>query len=148
MLELDLKQLKNCPKDGVKVFVYGIPWKALLMFSAEAGPVRNRAELQSYFDALVERLRCPIATLSPLSSFPPEVDVPLPLAFGVIPVVAFGSAPGFAELAAGPPVVDPRPLGLPCAQAKLPSTKLMMIATILMAYLTAEVPDSFLSAGR
>jgi hypothetical protein len=57
ILQLDLKQLKDCPGAGVQVLVYGIPWKALLMFGAEAGPVRNRAELQHYFAALVERLQ-------------------------------------------------------------------------------------------
>jgi hypothetical protein len=52
-----------------------------------------------------------------LASLPPEVDVPLPLRLGFIafPVV-LGEVPGVAELAAGSPVVDPRPLGMPlCA---------------------------------
>ena len=31
--------------------------EALLMFGAEAGPVRNRAELQRFFEAIVERLQ-------------------------------------------------------------------------------------------
>jgi hypothetical protein len=50
-----------------------------------------------------------------LSSRPPEVDVPLPLGFDLVdvPVVADGAVPGVAELAAGSPVVAPRPLGLP-----------------------------------
>ena len=58
---------------------------------------------------------------SPLASLPPEVDVPLPLGFDrALPVVVsdFGAVPGFAELAAGSPVIAPRPLGLPCAWAK------------------------------
>ncbi len=59
---------------------------------------------------------------SPLASLPPDVDVPLPLGFdrATLPVVVpvFGAVPGVAELAAGSPVIDPRPLGLPCACAK------------------------------
>jgi hypothetical protein len=31
------------------VTVYGIPWKAMLMFGAEAGAVRNRDELRKFF---------------------------------------------------------------------------------------------------
>ena len=37
------------PKYGVSVTVYGIPWNAMLMFGAEAGPVRNKAELKKLF---------------------------------------------------------------------------------------------------
>jgi len=49
---------------------------------------------------------------SPLSSRPPELDVPLPLGLlRAAPVV--GAVPGVAELAAGSPVTDPRPLGAP-----------------------------------
>jgi len=54
---LDLKQMDGCPQQGVNVTVYGIPWKAMLMFGVEAGPVRNRAELQRFFDIIVERLQ-------------------------------------------------------------------------------------------
>jgi hypothetical protein len=49
---------------------------------------------------------------SPLSSLPPEVDVPLPLGFDPV-VVPLGAAAGLAELAAGSPCIDPRPLGAP-----------------------------------
>jgi hypothetical protein len=48
---------------------------------------------------------------SPLASLPPDVDVPLPLGFGFIAFPVVGALPGVAELAAGSPVVDPRPLG-------------------------------------
>ena len=51
------------------------------------------------------------------SSLPPDVDVPLPLAEELEPTVGAGSALGFALLAAGSPLVEPRPLGLPCAKA-------------------------------
>jgi hypothetical protein len=53
-----------------------------------------------------------------LSSRPPDVELPLPVAFDDEPVVLLGAARGFAELAAGSPVVEPRPLGPPlCATA-------------------------------
>src|ERR1700684_3234191 len=60
---------------------------------------------------------------SPLASLPPELDVPLPLR-EELPVVApeFGAVEGFAELAAGSPVTEPRPLGPPCACARLPES--------------------------
>ncbi|WP_456633674.1 hypothetical protein [Bradyrhizobium sp. USDA 10063] len=58
---------------------------------------------------------------SPLSSRPPEVDVPLPLRLGLVALPVVGAEPGVAELAAGSPVVDPRPLGAPpaCASASV-----------------------------
>jgi hypothetical protein len=58
-----------------------------------------------------------------LASLPPEVDVPLPLGLGFIELPVVGDALGVAELAAGSPVVAPRPLGVPlCACATLPAT--------------------------
>ena len=57
MILADLRQVEGCPKEGVTVYVYGIPWNALLMFGAAAGPVRNRAELQQFFNIIVERLQ-------------------------------------------------------------------------------------------
>lgn len=56
MILADLRQVEGCPKEGVTVYVYGIPWNALLMFGAAAGPVRNRAELKQFFNIIVERL--------------------------------------------------------------------------------------------
>ena len=53
----DLRQVDGCPKTGLTVHVYGIPWKALLMFGAAAGPVRNKAELMLFFDIINERLQ-------------------------------------------------------------------------------------------
>jgi hypothetical protein len=60
---------------------------------------------------------------SPLASLPPELDVPLPLR-EELPVVVpeFGAVDGFAELAAGSPVTEPRPLGPPCVCARLPES--------------------------
>jgi hypothetical protein len=58
-----------------------------------------------------------------LASFPPEVDVPLPLRLGFIELPVVGDAPGVAELAAGSPVTEPLTLGGPfCAYAKVPET--------------------------
>jgi hypothetical protein len=48
-----------------------------------------------------------------LASLPPEVDVPLPLGLGFIELPVVGEVPGVAELAAGSPIVEPRPLGPP-----------------------------------
>jgi hypothetical protein len=55
MIHADLSQMDGCPQDGVIVTVYGIPWKAMLTFGVAAGPVRNKAELQRLFEAIVER---------------------------------------------------------------------------------------------
>ena len=58
MIHQDLSQLEECPKQGVKVTVYGLnPWNCLLTFGVDAGPVRNRAELQGFCDIITERLR-------------------------------------------------------------------------------------------
>ena len=49
MIHQDLSQIEGCPKQGVKVTVYGLnPWNCLLTFDVDAGPVRNRAELQGF----------------------------------------------------------------------------------------------------
>jgi hypothetical protein len=57
MVRQDLLNMDGCPQDGVSVTVYGIPWKAMLTFSVAAGPVHNKAELQIFFEAIVERLQ-------------------------------------------------------------------------------------------
>jgi len=58
MIHQDLSQLEDCPKQGVKVTVYGLnPWNCLLTFGVDAGPVRNRAELQGFCDIITERLK-------------------------------------------------------------------------------------------
>jgi hypothetical protein len=46
-----------------------------------------------------------------LASLPPDVDVPLPLRLDFIELPVVGDVPGVAELAAGSPEVEPRPLG-------------------------------------
>jgi hypothetical protein len=57
MILEDLRNVAGYPDRGINVTVYGIPWKALLMFGTAAGPVRNKAELQSFFEIIVERLQ-------------------------------------------------------------------------------------------
>ena len=55
MILADISQLEGCPVKGLTVHVYGIPWKAVLMIGAAAGPVRNQAEIMRFFDIIVER---------------------------------------------------------------------------------------------
>jgi hypothetical protein len=56
-----------------------------------------------------------------LASLPPKVEVPLPLRLGFIELPVVGEVPGMAELAAGSPIAEPRPLGEPLwAKARLP----------------------------
>jgi hypothetical protein len=57
MIHADLSQMDGCPKQGVIVTVYGIPWKSMLMFGAAAGPVKNKAELQTFCDIITERMQ-------------------------------------------------------------------------------------------
>jgi hypothetical protein len=57
MILQDLSQVDGCPKRGVNITVYGIPWNAMLMFGAAAGPVRNKAEVQKFFEIIRERLQ-------------------------------------------------------------------------------------------
>lgn len=55
MILTDLRQVEGCPRRGVIVTVYGLPWKAMLSYSVEAGPVRNKRELKKFFDIILER---------------------------------------------------------------------------------------------
>jgi hypothetical protein len=57
MIHEDLSKMDGCPKDGVMVTVYGNPWNAMFTFGVAAGPVRNKAELQRFFDVITERLQ-------------------------------------------------------------------------------------------
>ena len=57
MIRQDLGKVDGCPKRGIVVTVYGIPWRAMLGFGVAAGPVRNKAELQKFFDIITERLQ-------------------------------------------------------------------------------------------
>jgi hypothetical protein len=77
-----------------------------------------------------------------LASLPPEVEVPLPLRLGFIELPVVGEVFGVAELAAGSPVVDPRPLGTPvCACANAPkSVRAVASASVVdfMAFLSVD----------
>jgi hypothetical protein len=58
MIHQDLSQIEGCPNRGVKVTVYGLnPWNSLLTFGVEAGPVRNKADLQNFCYIITDRLR-------------------------------------------------------------------------------------------
>lgn len=58
MICADLSKVEGYPRRGVKVSVYGSnPWNSWLSFGAEAGPVLNRADLQSFCDIITERLK-------------------------------------------------------------------------------------------
>jgi hypothetical protein len=57
MILEDLRNVDGCPERGVSVTVYGIPWNAMLTFGAEAGPVRNKAELKKFFEIITERMQ-------------------------------------------------------------------------------------------
>ena len=58
MIHQDLSQLEDCPKQGVKVTVYGLnPWNSMLTFGVDAGPVPNKTDLQSFYDIITERLK-------------------------------------------------------------------------------------------
>jgi hypothetical protein len=73
-----------------------------------------------------------------LASLPPEVEVPLPLGFGFIELPVVGEAPGVAELAAGSPVVEPRPLGAPpWACAKVPASANAKANAMVVSFMAA-----------
>jgi hypothetical protein len=57
MIHADLSKMDGCPRQGITVTVYGIPWKAMLTFGVTAGPVRNKSELQRFFEIITERLQ-------------------------------------------------------------------------------------------
>jgi hypothetical protein len=57
MIHEDLSKVDGCPEAGVNVTVYGLPWNAMLMLGAAARPVRNKAELQGFFEIITERLQ-------------------------------------------------------------------------------------------
>ena len=58
MIRQDLSGVDGCPKRGVTVTVYGLnPWNSMLTFGVDAGPVPNKADLQSFCDLITERLK-------------------------------------------------------------------------------------------
>ncbi len=73
MIHEDLSKIEGCPATGVKVTVYGIPWKSMLSFGTAAGPVRNKAELQKFIEIITERLQrlCNVAKALTGAAFAP-----------------------------------------------------------------------------
>jgi hypothetical protein len=58
MIEADLAKHPNCPRKGLVVTVYGTTlWRAMLMITPAAGPVRNPQEWRDLTEQLAERLR-------------------------------------------------------------------------------------------
>ena len=58
MIHDDLSMIEGCPQRGVNVTVYGLnPWNSMLMFGAEAGPVRNKVELLRLYEIITGRLK-------------------------------------------------------------------------------------------
>jgi hypothetical protein len=58
MILQDLSSVDGCPKRGVIVTVYGLnPWNSMLTLGVDAGPVPNKADLQSFCDLITERLK-------------------------------------------------------------------------------------------
>jgi hypothetical protein len=73
MIRQDLSNVDGWPKRGVIVTVYGLnPWNSMLTFGVDAGPVPNRADLQSFCDIITERLKrlYDISTKAPLMTRP------------------------------------------------------------------------------
>lgn len=58
MILEDLSRIEGCPKQGVRVAVYGSnPWNSWLSFGGDAGPVPNRAHLKDLCEVITERLK-------------------------------------------------------------------------------------------
>ena len=58
MIRQDVSEVDACPSRGVNVTVYGLnPWNSMLTFGVDAGPVHNKAYLQSFCDIITEGLK-------------------------------------------------------------------------------------------
>jgi hypothetical protein len=58
MIEADLAKHPQCPSKGFVVTVYGATyWRAMLMITPAAGPLRNAQQWRDLTDELAERLR-------------------------------------------------------------------------------------------
>jgi hypothetical protein len=58
MIELDLAQHPDCPKNGFRVTVYGAThWRAMLTITTAAGRVRDPQQWRDLTDELADRLR-------------------------------------------------------------------------------------------
>ena len=68
------------------------------------------------------------------------MDVPLPLGLALFEDPVVGEVPGVAELAAGSPVVEPRPLGAPpCAFAYVPEAISVTARTMITDLMNAPL---------
>ena len=58
MIQLDLAQHPDCPRNGFRVTVYGAThWRAMLTIMTAAGGVRNPQQWRDLTDELADRLR-------------------------------------------------------------------------------------------
>jgi len=58
MIQLDLAQHPDCPKNGFRVTVYGAThWRAMLTITTAAGRVQNPRQWRDLTDELADRLR-------------------------------------------------------------------------------------------
>jgi len=58
MIQLDLAQHPDCPKNGFRVTVYGAThWRAMLTITTAAGGIRNPQQWRDFTDELADRLR-------------------------------------------------------------------------------------------
>jgi len=58
MIEADLAKHPQCPSEGFVVTVYGARyWRAMLMITPAAGPLRNPQQWRDLTDELAERFR-------------------------------------------------------------------------------------------
>jgi hypothetical protein len=58
MIELDLSQHPDCPKNGFRVTVYGAShWRAMLTITTAAGGVRNPQQWRDLTEEFADRLR-------------------------------------------------------------------------------------------
>lgn len=80
---------------------------------------------------------------SPFASLPPEVEVPLPLLSGAMPVVSLG---GFAELAAGRGA--PGPPALLWAYANVPETASVTANAIVVSLMAKPFPQNNVHPGH
>ena len=91
---------------------------------------------------------------SPLASLPPDVDVPLPLGLAFMELPTVGDVPGVAELAAGSPMTEPRPLGPPlfepawfgpaCANARVLESASMLASAIDESFMIGFLVQLFI----
>ena len=71
MIHEDLSKMEGCPAAGVKVTVYGIPWKSMLTFGAAADPSTTRLSCRNSLKSHrtpATIIRCSVGAESPLAA--------------------------------------------------------------------------------